>query len=85
MQYLSTYCTSTQSDVSIKTDMSCANISLLPSSVCSVGDMLRPEDQSKDYESVMGRMTLDSASSMGTEDMEKEPVVKEEKGGTDTE
>ena len=70
--------------------MSCADIFSLPSSVVSAGDMLRPEDQSKDYELAMGGMTLDSASSMGMEerrieDMGKEAVVKEEKGGTDLE
>ena len=67
--------------------MSCADISSLPSSVCSASDMLRPEDRSKDYESAMGGMTLDAASSTGTEerrikDVEKEPVAEEEKGET---
>ena len=70
--------------------MSCTYISSLPSSVCSVGDMLRLADQSKDYKLVLRVMTLNSASLMGMEerrikDKEKEPVVKEEKGGTDME
>ena len=46
--------------------------------------MLQPDDQSKDYESAMGVMTLDSASSMGMEergikDMERELDVKKNK------
>ena len=50
--------------------------------------MLRPDDQSKDYESTIGGMTLDSASSTGMEerrikDMEREPDIKEEQGGVD--
>ena len=45
------------------------------------------DDRSKDYESAMGGMTLNLASSMGkeergVEDMEREPDVKEQ-GGTD--
>ena len=84
------YCTLTQSDILIETDVSYTDISSLPSSVCSAGDMLRPEDQSKDYEMAIGGMTLDSASSMGMEerrvkDMEKEPAVEEKKGQTDME
>ena len=52
--------------------------------------MLQPNDQSKDYESAMGGMTLDLASSTGMEeggikDMEREPNVKEEQGGMDKE
>ena len=82
------YGTSVQSSTSIETDVSCADISSLPSSVCSVGDMPRPDDRLKDYESAMGGITLDSASSTGTEergieDMEREPDVKEEQCGMD--
>ena len=44
--------------------------------------MPQPDDQPKDYESAIGRMTLDSASLTGTEqdieDMEKNPDVKTE-------
>ena len=50
--------------------------------------MLRPGDQSKDYKSAIGGITLDSASSTGMEerrikDMEREPDIKEEQGGVD--
>ena len=84
------YGTSVQSSTSIETDVSYADISSLPFSVCSMGDMPRPNDRPKDYESAMGGMTLDSASSTGTEeqgikDMERELVVKEEQGGMDKE
>ena len=51
------YGTSVQSSTSIETDVSCADISSLPSSICSAGDMLQPDDQSKDYRSAMGGMT----------------------------
>ena len=49
---------------SVKTDISCANISSLLSSVGSAGDMPQPDNQLQlgDYESAMGEMTLDSAS-----------------------
>ena len=82
------YGTSVQSDTSIKTDVSYADISLLPSSVCSAGDMLRSDDQSKDYKSAIGGMTLNSASLTGMEerrieDMEREPDIEEEQGGVD--
>ena len=57
------------------------DVSLLPSSVCLAGDMPQPDD----YESVMGGMTLDSASSTGTgeqdtENMEKNLDIKTEEG-----
>ena len=82
------YGTSVRSCTSIKTDVPCADISLLPSSVCSAGDMLRPDVRPKDYKSAMGGMTLDSASLTGTgeqdiEDMEKNPDVKTEEDGDD--
>ena len=77
------YSTSVQSSTSIETDISCADVSSLPLSVCSAGDMSQPDDQPRDYESAMGGMTLDSASSTGTgeqdiEDMEKNPEVETE-------
>ena len=45
--------------------------------------MPQPDDRPKDYESAMGGMTVDSASSTGTEeqdikDMEKNPDVETE-------
>ena len=54
------------------------------------GIVPQADDRSKDYESAMGGMTLNSASSTGMEergikDMEREPDVKEEQGGTDKE
>ena len=75
------YSTSVQLSTSIKTDVSCANISSLPLRVCSAGDIPQPDDQPRDYESAMGGMTLDSASLTGTgkqdiEDMEKNLEVK---------
>ena len=62
------YAVSTQSrGISVETDVSFADISSLPSSVGSVGNMPRPSDQPKpgDYESAMGEMTLESASLTG--------------------
>ena len=84
------YGTLVQLSTSIKTDVSCVDISSLPSSVCSAGDMPQPDDRSKEYESAMGGMTLDSASSTGTEeqdikDIEKNPDIKAEEGGADKE
>ena len=38
------YGTSVQSSTSIETDVSCADISSLPLSVCSAGDMLQPDN-----------------------------------------
>ena len=38
------YSTSVQSSTSIKTDVLCADVSSLPLSVCSAGDMPRPDD-----------------------------------------
>ena len=48
-----------------------------------MGDMWRQDDQSKDYKSAMGEMTLNSASLTGMEDrriedMERELDIKEE-------
>ena len=62
----------------------------LPSSICSAGDMPRPDNQPKDNESAMGAMTLDSASLTGTgeqdiQDMEKNLHVKKEEGRVDKE
>ena len=84
------YGTSVQSSTSMETDVSCVDVSSLPLSVCSAGDMPRPDDQPKDYESAMRGMTLDSASSTGTgeqdiEDMEKNPDVETEGDGVDKE
>ena len=84
------YRTSIRSSTSIKTDVSCADVSSLPSGICSAGDMPQPDDQPTDYESAMGGMTLDLASSTGTgeqdiEDMEKNPDVKTEEGRVDKE
>ena len=52
--------------------------------------MPQSDDRSKDYESSMGGMTLDSASltrteERGIEDMEREPDVEEEQGRMDKE
>ena len=49
----------------IKTDISCTDIFLLPSSVGSAGDMPQPDNQLQlgYYQSAMGEMTLDLASS----------------------
>ena len=60
----------------METDVSLADISLLPSSVCSAGDMPRPDHLLKpeDYESAMGEMMLESASSTGA----AEPDIKVE-------
>ena len=84
------YITSIQSSTSIKIDVSCADVSSLPSSVCLAGDMPPPDDRPKDYKSAMGGMTLDSASLTGTgeqdiKDMEKNPDVKTEEGGVNKE
>ena len=79
------YGTSVQSSTSIKTDVLCVDISSLSSSICSAGDLPQPDDRPKDYESAIGGMTLDSASSteageQDIEDMEKNPDVKTEEG-----
>ena len=84
------YGTSVPSSTSIETDVSHVDISSLPSRVCSVRDMLQPDNWPKDYESAMGGMTLNSASLTGTEepdikDMEKTPDVETEEGGADKE
>ena len=70
------YSTSIQSSTSIETDVSCADVSWLPLSVCSAGDMPRPDDQPRDYESTMGGMKLDSASSTGTGEQDIENMEK---------
>ena len=84
------YSTSIRSSTSIKTDVLCANVSSLPSSVCSAGDMPQPDDQPRDYESAMGGMTLDSASSTGTgeqdiKDMQKNLDIETEEDGVNKE
>ena len=59
------YAALTQSrSTSVETDVPFTDISSLPLSVCSVGDMPRLDHQLKlrDYESAMGEMTLESAS-----------------------
>ena len=63
---------------SVKTDISCTDISSLPSSVGSAGDMPRPDNQLQlgDYESAMGEMTLDSVSSTGAVEPDVEAVEK---------
>ena len=48
---------------SVKMDISCADISLLLSSVGSAGDMPQLGTRLGDYESAMGGLTLDSVSS----------------------
>ena len=68
------YSTSIQSSTSVKMDILCADISLLPLSVGSAGDMPQSDAQPRDYESAMGGMILDSTSSTGTgeQDIEEE-------------
>ena len=77
---------------SVKTDISCTNISLLPCSVGLAGDMLQPYNQLwlGDYESAMGEMTLDSASStraveLDLETMEKNSEADAQEDGVDKE
>ena len=65
---------------SVKTDLPCADISSLPSSVGSAGDMPRPDTRLGNYESAMEGMTLDLASLTGigeqdAKEMEKNPEV----------
>ena len=78
------YATSIRSrNTSVEMDISCADISLLPSCVGSAGDMPQCETQLGNYESVMGGMSLDLVSStrVGEQDvkeMEKNPEVKTE-------
>ena len=84
------YGTSVRSSTSIETDVLCVDVSSLPLSLCLAGDMPQPDYQPSDYESAMGGMTLNSASSTGTgkqdiEDMEKNPDVKTEEDGVDKE
>ena len=71
-------------------DISCADISSLPSSVGSAGDMPRHETCLGDYESAMQGMTLDSVSSTGVgeqdiKEMKKNPEVETEEDGVDKE
>ena len=75
------YGTSVRLSISVKTDVSCVDISLLPLSVCSAWDLPQP----KDYESTMEGMTLDPASLTEKEEqnvkgMEKNPDVETEGG-----
>ena len=73
------YAMSTQSrSTSVKTDISCADISSLPSSVGSAGDMPQPDNRLGlgDYESPMAEMTLDSASLTGAVEPNIEAVEK---------
>ena len=87
------YATSTQSrSTSVKTDIACADISSLPSSIGSAGDMPQPNNQLQfgNYESAMGEMTLDSVSSTGAvepdiETMEKNPEAEAQEDGVDKE
>ena len=77
----------------VKTDISCTDISLLPSSVGSAGDMPQPDAQLRlgDYESAMGGMTLVtlvSLTRMGEPDveaMEKNPEVEAGEDGVNKE
>ena len=60
------YATSIRSrSTSVKRDISCADISSLPSSVGSAGDMPQTDTQFGDYKSAMEGMTLDLASLTG--------------------
>ena len=73
------YAMLTQSrSTSVKTDISCTDISLLLSSVGSAGDMPRPDNrlQLGDYKTAMREMTLDLASLTGAVEPEIEAVKK---------
>ena len=75
---------------SVKMDISCADISSLPSSVGSARDMPRPDIQLGNYESAMEEITLDSVSSTGMgeqdiEEMEKNPEVETREDGVSKE
>ena len=75
---------------SVKMDISCADISLLPSSVGSPGDMPQTDTQLGNYKSAMEGMTLDSVSLTGireqdTEEMEKDPEVETREDRVDKE
>ena len=68
---------------SVEMDISCADISSLPSSVGSAGDMPRPGTRLGNKESAMGGMTLNSVSSTGVgeqdiKEMEKNSEVEME-------
>ena len=69
-------------------DISCVDISSLPSSVGSAQDMPRPDTQLQlgDYESAMGGMTLDSVSltRMGEPDIDKMEKNQKVEMGKDT-
>ena len=70
-------CWSTQSrSTSVKTDVSLTDISSLPSSVCSAGDMPQPDHQPKpgDYESAMGEIMLQSAGLTSAVELDVEVV-----------
>ena len=73
------YGTSVRSSTSIETDVLCVDVSLLPSSVCSAGDLPLPDDRPKDYKSAMGGMALDSASLTGTGEQDVEKMSKQKK------
>ena len=75
---------------SVKTDIPCADISSLPSSVGSAGDMPQPDAQLGDYELAMGGMTLYSVCLTRTgepdvKEMEKNPEVETRKDRVDKE
>ena len=75
------YATSIRSrSASVKMVFSCVNISSLPSSIGSAGDMPQPDTQLDNYKPAMERMTLDSASltrirEQDIKEMEKNPEV----------
>ena len=75
---------------SVKMDILCADISSLPSSVGTAGDMPQCETQPGDYKSATEGMTLDSASltrvgEQDVEEMKKNPDVETEEEGVDKE
>ena len=85
------YATSIRSrSTSVEMDISCADISLLPSSVCSAWDMPQTDTRLGDYESAMEGMTLDLVSltrigEQDPEEMEKNPEVETGEDGVDKE
>ena len=77
---------------SVETDISCTDISSLPSSVGSAGDMPPPDTRPRlgNYELAVGGMTLDSASltqrgEPDVEEMGKNPEIETEGDGVDKE
>ena len=77
---------------SVETDISCPDISSLPSSVGSAEDMPQPDNrlQLGDYELAMGEMMLDSASSTRAAELdikavEKNPEAEDQEDGVDKE